>query len=99
MVPALLKPPLTAGAPRWYVAIELGVIAVLWFGLGVMHPATIILIVVLLFGIHPQITKRCREDPWALDIFLAYLRRPVVYDSSPALGATASPYFKSVPKV
>lgn len=86
VVKALLRPPTFFGAPRWVLTVELAVVMGMWFGAGVV-PASFVLTAVVFGLVHPVVALKCRPNPYAVDMFIAYVRRPVVYSNREMAGA------------
>ena len=86
VVQALLRPPLFFGAPRWVLTGELALLAGVWLN-GGPSLATIALTVMICGGVHPIVALKCRNNPHAVDMFIAYVRRPVLYSNREMPGA------------
>jgi type IV secretory pathway VirB3-like protein len=83
---ALLKRPLSMGVPRWFLSLEALLIFVPIYALKI-HPATFLSVIVVAFVVHPFAAMQCRKDPYAIEILVGYLRRPIVYSGRTLLRA------------
>ncbi|HKP76110.1 MAG TPA: VirB3 family type IV secretion system protein [Longimicrobiaceae bacterium] len=96
VVQALLRPPLFFGVPRWFLSVELVVVACAWMGAQV-HWSSFVVTTVVFILVHPVVAWKSRENPWAVAMFLAYLRRPVLYSNRAMLRAPARRPFRTLP--
>ncbi len=92
---ALLGPPLFLGVPRWFLTAEMALTGGMVIGVG-WHPATVVVLVALLGVIHPAATLSCRRDPYAIEIFVSYLRRPTIFAPAALLETPADAPLGSV---
>lgn len=96
VVQALLRPPLFFGVPRWFLSVELVVVVCAWMGAQV-HWSSILVTIVVFVLVHPVVAWKSRENPWAVAMFLAYLRRPVLYSNRAMLGSPVRPPSRTLP--
>ena len=96
VVQALLRPPLFFGVPRWFLSAELVVVVCAWMGAQI-HWSSILLTAVLFLLVHPFVAWKSRENPWAVTMVIAYLRRPVLYSNRQMLAAPVRRPFRALP--
>ncbi|MBB4636024.1 VirB3 family type IV secretion system protein [Longimicrobium terrae] len=85
VVQALLRPPLFLGVPRWFLSVELVLIVCAWMGAG-MHWSSWVVTGVVFLLLHPFVAWKSRDNPWAVAMFISYIRRPVLYGNRQMLG-------------
>jgi type IV secretory pathway VirB3-like protein len=92
VVQALLRPPLFFGVPRWFLTVELVIVVCAWMGAQIHWSSAMVTVLVFVF-VHPVVAWKSRENPWAVAMFLAYVRRPVLYSNRQlARGPSLRPY-------
>jgi type IV secretory pathway TrbD component len=96
VVQALLRPPLFFGVPRWFLSIELAVVVCVGMGAQIHWSSALVGAVVFLL-VHPFVAWKSRENPWAVAMFLAYLRRPVLYSNRQMRSAPVGRPFRTLP--
>jgi type IV secretory pathway VirB3-like protein len=88
VVQALLRPPLFFGVPRWFLSVELVMVVCAWMGAQI-HWSSFLLTAVVFFLVHPFVAWKSRDNPWAVAMFLTYVRRPVLYSNRQMLDSRA----------
>lgn len=96
VVQALLKPPLFFGVPRWFLSLELVLVVCTWMGAQI-HWSSFVVTAVVFLLVHPFVAWKSRDNPWAVAMFLAYLRRPVLYSNRQMLAAPVGRPFRALP--
>lgn len=96
VIQALLKPPLFFGVPRWFVTMELVLVVSSWIGAR-LHWSSVLLTVVVFLVVHPFVAWKSRENPWAVSMFITYMRRPVLYSNRPMLRAKPLRAYRALP--
>ncbi|MDB4948560.1 MAG: hypothetical protein JWM27_1209 [Gemmatimonadetes bacterium] len=96
VVQALLRPPLFFGVPRWWLSVELAVVVCAWMG-APMHWSSLVLTVLVFVLVHPLVAWKSRDNPWAVEMFVGYLRRPVLYSNRDMLAAPALRSYRALP--
>lgn len=96
VVQALLRPPLFFGVPRWFLSVELVVVVCAWMGAQI-HWSSLLLTTVVFLLVHPFVAWKSRDNPWAVAMFVAYLRRPVLYSNRQMLAAVPRRPYRSLP--
>ena len=56
-----------------------------WMGAQV-HWSSFVVTTVIFVLVHPFVAWKSRENPWAVAMFVAYVRRPVLYSNRAMLG-------------
>lgn len=96
VIQALVTRPLFFGVPRWFLSLELALVACAWMGAQV-HWSSVVLTVVVFLMVHPTVAWKSRSNPWVLEMGLAYLRRPVLYAGRPLLAAPVRRPYRALP--
>lgn len=96
IVQAVLRPPLFFGVPRWFLAVEMAVVACAWTG-APFHWSSILLAGLVFLLVHPLAAWKSRDNPWAIEMFVSYLRRPVLYSNRELVSAPACRPYRTVP--
>lgn len=86
VVQALLRPPLFFGVPRWLLSVELVIVVCAWMG-AQLHWSSFLVTGVVFFLVHPFAAWKSRDNPWAVAMFIAYVKRPVLYSNRQMLTA------------
>lgn len=96
VVQALLRPPLFFGVPRWFLSVELSLVVCTWMGAQI-HWSSLVVTGVVFLLVHPFVAWKSRANPWAVAMFLAYLRRPVLYSNRQMRSAPARRPYATLP--
>lgn len=96
VVQALLRPPLFLGVPRVFLTMEMAILAFVWFGAR-FHWISVLVTAVFVL-LHPVVAWKCRENPWAVDMFRGYILRPVTYSNRTMLRAAPRRPSRSLPR-
>ena len=96
VVQALLRPPLYFGVPRWFLSVELVVVTCGWMG-AQLHWSSFLLTGVVFLLVHPFAAWKSRENPWALLMFVGYMRRPVLYGNRQMVRAAPGRPYRALP--
>jgi type IV secretory pathway VirB3-like protein len=96
VVQALLRPPLYFGVPRWFLSVELIVVVCPWMGAQI-HWSSFLVTAVVFLGVHPIVAWKSRDNPWVVEMTVAYLRRPVLFSNRQMRAAPLLRPFRSLP--